>query len=64
MSRNEKPNKPRIDYANNSLTCSGADMVRATVSKKDSGTLIAKFHRQDFENVTANEGVRITCSIF
>jgi hypothetical protein len=61
-SHNEKNNKPRIDYANSSLTCSGADMVRATVSKKDGGTLIAKFHRQDLENVTAGDGVRINCS--
>jgi uncharacterized repeat protein (TIGR01451 family) len=62
ISQNEKTNKPRIDYANSSLTCSGADMVRATVSKKDGGTLIAKFHRQDLENVTAGDGVRINCS--
>jgi hypothetical protein len=62
MSQNEKTNKPRIDYANSSLTCSGADMVRANVSKKDGGTLIAKFHRQDLENVTAGDGVRINCS--
>lgn len=61
-SQNKKNNKPRIDYANSSLTCSGADMVRATVSKKDGGTLIAKFHRQDLENVTAGNGVRINCS--
>jgi hypothetical protein len=54
--------KPRIDYANSCLTCSGADMVRATVSKKDGGTLSAKFHRQDLENVTAGDGVRINCS--
>jgi hypothetical protein len=61
-SQNEKTNKPRIDYANSSLTCSGADMVRATVSKKDGGTLIAKFHKQDLENVTAGDGVQINCS--
>jgi hypothetical protein len=61
-SQNEKNNKPRIDYANSSLACSGADMVRATVSSKDGGTLIAKFHRQDLENVTAGDGVRINCS--
>ena len=29
---------------------------------KDGGTLIAKFHRQDLENVTAGEGVQINCS--
>ena len=62
ISQNEKTNKLRIDYANSSLTCSGADRVRATVSKKDGGTLIAKFHRQDLENVTAGDGVRINCS--
>jgi uncharacterized repeat protein (TIGR01451 family) len=62
MSQNEKIKKPRIDFANSSLTCSGADMVRATVSNKDSGTLIAKFHRQDLENVTAGNGVQINCS--
>jgi uncharacterized repeat protein (TIGR01451 family) len=61
-SHNEKTNKPRIDYANSSLTCGGADMVRATVSKKNGGTLSAKFHRQDLENVTAGDGVQINCS--
>ncbi len=54
--------KPRIDYANSSLSCGGADLVRATVSGRDNGTLIAKFHRQDLENVTPGEGVRINCS--
>jgi len=55
-------NKPRVDYDNSSLTCSGADMVRASVSNKDGGTIIAKFHRQDLENVTADKGVQINCS--
>jgi hypothetical protein len=54
--------KPRVDYANSSLTCSGADMVRASVSNKDGGTLIAKFHRYDLENVTPGNGVIINCS--
>jgi uncharacterized repeat protein (TIGR01451 family) len=55
-------NKPRIDYDNSSLTCSGADMVRASESNKGGGTLIAKFHRQDLENVTADNGVQVNCS--
>jgi len=54
--------KSRIDYANSSLTCGGAEMVRASVSGKDKATLIARFHRQDLENVTTGEGVRINCS--
>jgi hypothetical protein len=54
--------KSRIDFANSSFTCGGAEMVRASVSDKDKGTLIARFHRQDLENVTKGEGVRITCS--
>jgi uncharacterized repeat protein (TIGR01451 family) len=58
----EGSKKPRIDYANSSLTCSGADMVRASVSNKDGGTLIAKFHRYDLENVTPGNGVKINCS--
>ncbi len=58
----EGSKKPRIDYANSSLTCSGADMVRASVSNKDGGTLIAKFHRYDLENVTPGDGVIINCS--
>jgi len=62
MAPDGNSNKPRIDYANSSLTCGGADMVRATVSEKDGGTLIAKFHRQDLENVTAGNGVQINCS--
>jgi uncharacterized repeat protein (TIGR01451 family) len=58
----ERSKKPRIDYANSSLTCGGADMVRASVSNKDGGTLIAKFHRYDLENVTPGKGVIINCS--
>jgi len=54
--------KPRIDYENSTLTCSGAEMIRASVSEKDGGTLIAKFHRQDLENVTSGQGVKIQCS--
>jgi hypothetical protein len=56
------PPKPRINSAGSSLTCSGAEMIRMSVSNKDGGTLIAKFHRQDLENVTAGEGVRVNCS--
>jgi uncharacterized repeat protein (TIGR01451 family) len=54
--------KPRVDYANSTLTCGGADMIRASVSAKDGGTLIAKFHRSDLENVTPGEGGKINCS--
>jgi uncharacterized repeat protein (TIGR01451 family) len=54
--------KPRIDYANSSLTCSEAELVRATASGKDGGTLIAKFYRKDLENVTPGEGIQINCS--
>jgi uncharacterized repeat protein (TIGR01451 family) len=54
--------KPRIDYNNSSLTCGGADFIRASVSDKDDGTLIAKFHRSDLENVTSGNGVKINCS--
>ncbi len=54
--------KPRIDYANTSLTCSGAEFVRATTSNKDGGTLIAKFSRADLRNVTPGNGVIINCS--
>ncbi|HUW85631.1 MAG TPA: DUF11 domain-containing protein [Methanoregula sp.] len=55
-------NQAPIDYANSSLTCSGAEMIRASVSNKDGGTLIAKFHRDDLENITSGEGVKINCS--
>jgi uncharacterized repeat protein (TIGR01451 family) len=54
--------KPRADFASSSLTCSGAEMISAGVSNKDGGTLIAKFHRQDLENVTSGAGVQINCS--
>ena len=54
--------KSRIDYANSSLTCSGAEMIRASMSDKNGGTLIARFHRQDLENVTSGNGVKINCS--
>jgi uncharacterized repeat protein (TIGR01451 family) len=54
--------KTRAGFANSSLTCSGAEMISAGVSSRDGGTLIAKFHRQDLENVTSGDGVQITCS--
>jgi uncharacterized repeat protein (TIGR01451 family) len=58
----EGSRKPRLDFANSSLTCGEADMIRASVSGKNGGTLIAKFHRYDLENVTAGNGVLINCS--
>jgi uncharacterized repeat protein (TIGR01451 family) len=54
--------KPRVDFDNSSLTCSGAEMISAGVSNKDGGILIAKFYRQDLENVTSGPGVQINCS--
>ncbi|HZK30636.1 MAG TPA: DUF11 domain-containing protein [Methanoregula sp.] len=53
---------PGIDYANSSLACNGADLVRTTASDKEGRTLIAKFHRADLENVTTGDGVKVTCS--
>jgi uncharacterized repeat protein (TIGR01451 family) len=61
-SANEKSKNSRIDYANSSLTCSGADLVKATTSSREGRTLIAKFHRADLENVTTGSGVLINCS--
>jgi len=58
----EGSRKPRIDFANSSLTCGEAEMIRASVSSKDGGTLIAKFYRHELENVTAGNGVLINCS--
>jgi len=58
----DETKKPHIDYAKSSLTCGEAEMVRASVSKKDGGTLIAKFHQDDLENVTPGSGVEINCS--
>ena len=54
--------KPRIDFARSSLTCSEAELIRASVSNKDGGTLIAKFYRQDLLNVTNGTDVRVNCS--
>jgi uncharacterized repeat protein (TIGR01451 family) len=52
----------RID-SDSMLSCAGADMISAgVISDKDGGTLIAKFHRQDLENVTSGSGVQINCS--
>ena len=62
QSADNKSRKPRVDYANSSLTCGEAEMIRATVSNKDGGTLIAKFHRYELENVTSGDGVKINCS--
>ncbi len=54
--------KPRVDFSGSYLACSGAGMISSGVSNKNGGTLIAKFHRQDLENVTGGDGVEITCS--
>ena len=61
-SAHERSTNSRIDYANSSLTCSGADLVKATTSGREGRTLIAKFHRADLENVTTGSGVLINCS--
>jgi hypothetical protein len=58
----DEPKKPRIDYANSSLTCSGAELVRASTSGKDGRTLLARFHRTDLENITSENGVKVNCS--
>jgi len=58
----DQHNKPRFDENNSSLTCGGAELIRASVSNKDGGTLIAKFHRYDLENVTSGKGVKINCT--
>ena len=58
----DKAAKPRIDFAASSLTCSEAELIRASVSNKDGGTLIAKFYRQDLQNVTNGTGVMVNCS--
>lgn len=61
-SRSPEAAKPRIDFARSSLTCSEAELIRASVSNKDGGTLIAKFYRQDLQNVTNGTGVMVNCS--
>ena len=54
--------KPTIDFARSTLTCSEAGLIRASVSNKEGGTLIAKFYRQDLQNVTNGTGVMVNCS--
>ncbi len=54
--------KPTIDFARSTLTCSEAELIRASVSNKDGGTLIAKFYRQDLRNITNGTGVMVNCS--
>ena len=61
-STEDKTAKPTIDFARSTLTCSEAELIRASVSNKDGGTLIAKFYRQDLQNVTNGTGVMINCS--
>ena len=62
-STQEGAKKPQIDYSTSSLTCSEAELIRvAKVSNKDGGTLIAKFYRQDLQNVTNGTGVMVNCS--
>ena len=58
----EEAGKPEIDFDESTLTCSEAELIRASVSNKDGGTLIAKFYRQDLLNVTNGTGVLINCS--
>ncbi len=62
ISDNDNATKPRFDYDSSSLTCGEAEMIRASVSNRDGGTLIAKFHRYDLENVTSGDGVKINCT--
>jgi uncharacterized repeat protein (TIGR01451 family) len=57
-----KKAKPTIDFARSTLTCSEADLIRTSVSNKEGGTLIAKFYRQDLQNVTNGTGVMVNCS--
>jgi uncharacterized repeat protein (TIGR01451 family) len=54
--------KPTIDFTRSSLTCSEAELIRASVSNKEGGTLITKFYRQDLQNVTNGTGVMVNCS--
>ena len=54
--------KPSFDVVGSSLACSGAEMIRASMSNSDGGTLVAKFHREDLESETSDAGVEITCS--
>jgi len=54
--------KPQIDFATSTLTCSEAELIRATTSNKDGGTLMAKFYRKDLRNVTNGTGIMINCS--
>jgi len=62
-STQEGAKKPQIDYSTSSLSCSGAELIRvAKVSNKDGGTMIAKFYRQDLQNVTNGTGVMVNCS--
>ena len=62
-STQEGAKKPQIDYSTSSLTCSEAELIRvAKVSNKDGGTLIAKFYRQDLQNVTNGTGAMVNCS--
>jgi len=61
-SNEDDAKKRRIDYTASSLTCSDAELIRASVSNKEGGTLIAKFYRQDLQNVTNGTGVRVNCS--
>jgi len=61
-STEDKAAKPTIDFAGSTLTCSEAELIRASVSNKDGGTVIAKFYRQDLQNVTNGTGIRVNCS--
>jgi len=54
--------KPTIDFATSTLTCGEAELIRATTSNKDGGTLMAKFYREDLRNVTNGTGVMVNCS--
>ena len=58
----DEAEKPEIDFDSSTLTCAEAELIRASVSNKDGGTVIAKFYREDLRNVTNGTGVMVNCS--
>jgi hypothetical protein len=61
-SPDDEAEKPEIDFDSSTLTCAEAELIRASVSNKDGGTVIAKFYREDLRNVTNGTGVMVNCS--
>jgi hypothetical protein len=50
-----------INLGESSLVCNGAEPKKLQLTRKDGGTVVAKYRRQDLVDVVAGEEITITC---